>query len=187
MKSLWVAIRVSIFLLLLCGILYPLATTGFAQWLFPVQAEGSLVQSNGKIQGSRLLAQNFTSPKYFHPRASAAKYNPKASAATNADIASDGYIKSMKDKISAIEKENPSLKGNVPADLVTTSGSGFDPDLSPEGAKAQILGISKATGMSEQTLQQLIDKHTQGRVWGIFGDPHVNVLELNLDLMNFIK
>lgn len=187
MKPLWIALRASLLLLILCGIIYPFVTTGFAQLLFPAQAEGSLIQTNGKVQGSSLLAQDFTSPKFFHPRASAAKYDPKASAATNAAVASQDYIKSIQEKITAIEKENPSLKGKVPADLVTTSGSGFDPDLSPEAAKAQIPMIAKATGIHEQTLQQLVDQHTQGRALGIFGEPRVNVLELNMALMNLTK
>lgn len=187
MKSLWIAVRASLVLLVLCGIIYPFVTTGFAQLLFPAQAEGSLIEANGKIQGSRMLAQDFTSPGFFHPRSSAANYDPKASAATNAAVASEDYEKSIQEKIAAIEKENPSLKGKVPADLVTTSGSGFDPDLSPEAAKAQIPRVAQATGFSEQALQQLVDQHTRGRALGIFGEPRVNVLELNLALLDMQK
>ncbi|WP_088042626.1 potassium-transporting ATPase subunit KdpC [Bacillus sp. EAC] len=184
MKSLMVALRASIILLLLCGFAYPLATTGVAQVLFPKQAEGSLIKSNGKIEGSKLLAQEFKGPDWFHSRASAANYNPTASAATNAAVASDEYVKATKEKINEIRKENNDLGKNIPADLVTTSGSGFDPDLSPEGAKAQVPRISKATGISQKQLVSLINKHTIGRQLGIFGEPRVNVLELNIALKN---
>ncbi|MED0679971.1 potassium-transporting ATPase subunit KdpC [Aneurinibacillus thermoaerophilus] len=183
MKSLYTAIRASILFMIVCGLLYPLLTTEVAQILFPFQAQGSLVEDNGKVKGSVLLAQAFTSPKLFHPRASAAEYDPTASAATNAAVASPDYIKSMKETVDAIKKENPSLQNKIPADLVTTSGSGFDPDLSPEAAKAQVPRIAKATGLSEQLLLSLIDKHTKGRQLGIFGEPRVNVFELNRDLL----
>ncbi|WP_146812278.1 potassium-transporting ATPase subunit KdpC [Aneurinibacillus danicus] len=183
MKSLFIAIRASILLMLVCGLLYPLLTTGIAQVLFPFQAQGSLVEDNGKVEGSVLLAQDFTSPKLFHPRASAAKYDPTASAATNAAVASPDYVKGIKETVDAVKKENPALQDNIPADLVTTSGSGFDPHLSPEAAKAQVPRIAKATGLSEHVLLSLIDKHTKGRQLGIFGEPRVNVLELNRDLL----
>ncbi|MGZ6507383.1 MAG: potassium-transporting ATPase subunit KdpC [Tumebacillaceae bacterium] len=182
MKSLFTAVRASVLLMLVCGLLYPLVTTGIAQVLFPHQAEGSLVSDGNKVIGSALIAQDFTSPKMFHPRASAAKYNPTASAATNAAVASPDYVKGIADKVADVKKDNPSLT-DIPADLVTTSGSGFDPDLSPEAAKAQVPRIAKANGMSETQLDQLIDVHTKSRALGVFGEPRVNVLELNRALL----
>lgn len=182
MKSLMTAIRASVFLMILCGLIYPLATTGFAQVLFHKQAEGSLVTQNGKVQGSELLAQEFKGPQWFHPRASAAKYDPTASAATNAAVASKDYVKTVKDNVDQLKKENGNMGNTIPADLVTTSGSGFDPDVSPEAAKAQVPRIAKATGISEDRLITLINQQTKGRSLGIFGDPRVNVLDLNMAL-----
>lgn len=182
MKSLIVAIRASVVLLLICGLIYPLATTGVAQVIFPKQADGSLIKTNGKVTGSKLLAQEFKGPEWFHSRASAASYNPTASAATNVAVASEDYVKATKDKINELKKENNDLGKDIPADLVTTSGSGFDPDLSPEAVRAQVPRIAKATGISEEKLVSLIKNNTKGRQLGIFGEPRVNVLELNLDL-----
>lgn len=186
MKMILTAIRVSVVLMLICGLIYPLVTTGFAQVMFPNQANGSLIEANGTVIGSELLAQNFESPKLFHPRASAAKYDPTASAGSNTAVASDDYVKSVADQIDALKKENPNLK-DIPADLVTGSGSGFDPDLSPEAAKAQVPRISGETGMSEKALNQLIDSVTKNRQLGVFGEPRVNVMELNLELLKQIK
>ncbi|PEJ49372.1 potassium-transporting ATPase subunit C [Bacillus sp. AFS002410] len=177
-----IAIRASIILLLICGFIYPLATTGVAQVIFPKQANGSLIETNGKVTGSKLLAQEFKGPEWFHSRASAARYNPTASAATNAAVASKEYIKATKNKINELKKDNNDLGNTIPADLVTTSGSGFDPDLSPEAVKAQVPRVAKATGLSEDQLITLINKHTKARQIGIFGEPRVNILELNLDL-----
>ncbi|QKE75827.1 potassium-transporting ATPase subunit KdpC [Arthrobacter citreus] len=177
-----VAIRASIVLLVICGLVYPLATTGVAQVIFPKQADGSLIETKGKVTGSKLLAQEFKGPEWFHSRASAANYNPTASAATNAAVASKEYVKETKDKINELKNENSNLRKTIPADLVTTSGSGFDPDLSPEAVKAQVPRVAKATGISEDQLMTLINKHTKRRQIGIFGEPRVNILELNLDL-----
>ncbi|MFB7142227.1 potassium-transporting ATPase subunit KdpC [Gottfriedia sp. NPDC056225] len=182
MKSVMVAIRASIVLLVICGLVYPLATTGVAQVIFPKQADGSLIETKGKVTGSKLLAQEFKGPEWFHSRASAANYNPTASAATNAAVASKEYVKETKDKINELKNENSNLRKTIPADLVTTSGSGFDPDLSPEAVKAQVPRVAKATGISEDQLMTLINKHTKRRQIGIFGEPRVNILELNLDL-----
>ncbi|CAH2716578.1 Potassium-transporting ATPase KdpC subunit [Neobacillus rhizosphaerae] len=182
MRSFIVALRTSLFLMILCGLLYPLATTAVAQVLFHKQAEGSLVIQNGKVQGSELLAQGFKGPEWFHPRASAAKYDPTASAATNAAVASNEYVKTVKDNVNQLKKENGNIGNKIPADLVTTSGSGFDPDLSLEAAKAQVPRIAKALSVSEDRLQALINEHTIGRSFGIFGEPRVNVLELNMAL-----
>ena len=182
LKSFIIAVRASIILLLICGLAYPLATTGVAQVIFPKQAEGSLIKSNGKIEGSKLIAQEFKGPEWFHSRASAANYDPTASAATNAAVASDAYVEATKEKIDELRKENPNLGKDIPADLVTTSGSGFDPDLSPDAVKAQVPRVAKATGISEAKLVSLVNKHTTNRQLGIFGEPRVNILELNIAL-----
>jgi len=186
MKHIWTAIRVSVVLMLVCGLIYPLVTTGVAQVLFPKQANGSLIESNGQTVGSELLAQGFESSKLFHPRASNAKYDPTASAGSNMAIASEDYVKAIADKIDEIKKDNPTMT-DIPAELLTVSGSGFDPDLSPEGAKAQVARISKETGISAQQLNQLIDAHTKGRQLGVFGEPRVNVTELNIELLKQVK
>lgn len=186
MKNTLTAIRVSLVLMLVCGIIYPLVTTGIAQTIFPKQADGSLIQLNGKVIGSELLAQNVESPKLFHPRASAAKYDPTASAGSNKAVASQDYVNGIADQIDALKKDNPTIK-DIPADLVTGSGSGFDPDLTPEAAKAQVPRISRETGLSEQQLNQFIDSHTKNRQLGIFGEPRVNVTELNLALLKQVK
>jgi potassium-transporting ATPase KdpC subunit len=179
-----IAIRASLLLMILCGLIYPLATTGVSQLLFHKQAEGSLVIRNGKVQGSELLSQGFNSPQWFHPRASAAKYDPTASAATNAAVASKEYIKTVEENVENLKNENKNISNRIPADLVTTSGSGFDPDLSPEAAKAQAPRIAQAKGISQDRLLSLINKHTKGRSLGIFGEPRVNVLELNIALQS---
>lgn len=182
MRMTLTAIRVSVVLMLICGLIYPVVTTGFAQILFPKQANGSLIERNGTVAGSLLLAQNTASPKLFHPRASAARYDPTASAGSNMAVASKDYIQSVAEQADAWRKENPQLK-DIPADLITASGSGFDPDLSPEAAKAQVPRISRETGISEQQLNKLVDDHTKSRQLGIFGEPRVNVTELNLEVL----
>lgn len=186
MKLLWIAVRISLVLLILCGILYPLVTTWLAQALFPKQANGSLVKANGVVQGSELLAQSFASAKLFHPRASAASYNPTGSSGSNKAVASDEYIKAIKEQVDALKLENPALQ-DIPADLVTTSGSGFDPDLSLEGARAQVNRISKETGLSADALNKMIDDNSQSRQLGIFGEPRVNVFQLNRELLKQVK
>ncbi|MNH79499.1 Potassium-transporting ATPase C chain [compost metagenome] len=186
LKSMTTAIRLSLVLMLLCGVIYPLVTTVVAQAVFHKEANGSLIESNGKVIGSQLLAQSFDSPQLFHPRASAAKYEGTASAGSNQAVASSEYAKQMAAQIDRLKKENPGLR-TIPADLVTTSGSGFDPDLSPEGAKAQMPRISRETGISERQLGLLIDEYTQTRQFGILGEPRVNVLELNLELLRQMK
>ncbi|MGG1516423.1 potassium-transporting ATPase subunit KdpC [Paenibacillus oryzisoli] len=186
MKSVMIAIRVSLLFMIVCGLIYPLATAGVAQVLFPKQANGSLIESNGTVIGSELLAQNFESPKFFHPRASAANYDPTATAGSNTAVASSDYAAAMADKIEAWKKENPNLT-EIPADIVTVSGSGFDPDLSREGAKAQIPRISRETGISESKLNELVDQVAKARQLGIFGEPRVNVTELNMELLHKVK
>lgn len=186
MKSVLIAVRVSLLFMIVCGLIYPLVTTGVAGVLFPKQANGSLIESGGVVIGSELLSQAFESPKLFHPRESAAKYDPTASSGSNTAVASSDYAAAIAEKIDALKQENPNLT-EIPADLVTVSGSGFDPDLSPEGAKAQVPRISKETGISEKSLNDLIDKHSKARQLGVFGEPRVNVTELNMELLKQVK
>ena len=186
MKMFLPALRLSMVLMVICGLLYPLVTTGIAQLLFPSQANGSLMIQHEKVIGSSLLAQEIQSPGLFQPRASNANYDPTASAGSNRAVASEGYIGEMKDKIAQLQRENPKLQ-QIPADLVTGSGSGLDPDLSPEAAQAQIPRIREVTGLSKQQLTELIKEHTEGRQLGIFGEPRVNVMALNLVLADELK
>ncbi|WP_040948890.1 potassium-transporting ATPase subunit KdpC [Gorillibacterium massiliense] len=186
MKMLGNAIRVSIVLMLICGFIYPMVTTGFAQVLMHKQANGSLIKTENGIAGSSLIAQQVESPKLFHPRASAAKYDPTASAGSNQAVASEDYASNLAKNVEAVKQDNPGMT-DVPADLVTGSGSGLDPDLSPAAAKAQAPRISRETGISEEELDRLIDNNTKKRQLGIFGEPHVNVTELNMDLLKLLK
>ncbi len=187
MKSMIIALRTSIVFMILCGLVYPLAATGVAQALFHKQAEGSLVIYNGRVAGSELLAQDFKGAQWFHPRLSAAKYDPTASAATNSAVASSEYMKIVEKKIKQVRDENQNIGSKIPPDLITTSGSGLDPDLSPEAAELQVPRIFKATGIAPDQLIALIKKNQKGRQLGLFGEPRVNILELNIEIEKFIK
>ncbi len=187
MKSMIIALRTSIVFMILCGLVYPLAATGVAQALFHKQAEGSLVIYNGRVAGSELLAQDFKGAQWFHPRLSAAKYDPTASAATNSAVASKEYMKIVEKKIQQVRDENQNIGSKIPPDLITTSGSGLDPDLSPEAAELQVPRIFKATGIAPDQLISLIKMNQKGRQLGLFGEPRVNILELNIEIEKFIK
>ena len=164
------------------GLAYPLAIAGLARMLFPRQAAGSLILKNGQVIGSSLLAQSFTSDRYFHPRPSAAGngYDPTASGGSNLAQTNAKLVQRIQGDIDRLEKENPGKP--VPIDLVTTSGSGLDPDIAPDDADYQAARVAKARGWSEDRLRQVIKQHTAGRTLGFIGEPRVNVLELNLDL-----
>ncbi|MGE7824923.1 potassium-transporting ATPase subunit KdpC [Paenibacillus sp. NPDC093718] len=182
--SLGMALRTSLVFIVLCGVLYPLITTGAAQLLMPKQAGGSLVtDSGGKVVGSELIGQNFTEPQYFHGRVSSIEYNGAGSGSNNYAPSNPDLIDRTKASIEAWKENNPDVPvGEVPMDLVTNSGSGLDPHISPQAAEIQIPRISKLTGITEAELNQLVEEHTEGRDLGVFGEPRVNVLKLNLAL-----
>lgn len=184
MKDIWISIRASLVLILLCGLLYNLAVTGVAQAVMPNQADGSLIaDSNGRIVGSKLIGQKFTDPKYFHGRVSSIEYDAAASGTPNYAPSHPGMIVRTKKAIEDWQKANPDVPvSDLPIDLVTNSGSGLDPDISPAAAKAQIPRISRLTGIPAEELEQLVEQHTKGRALGFLGEPAVNVLLLNLDL-----
>ncbi len=171
------------------GLVYPLLFTGFAQLAFSNKADGSLIERDGKVVGSKLAAQAFTKPQYFHPRpsATAPEYNAAATTFANLGPTNPDLAKAVRERIAAILKlerpYNPGLRvGDIPVDAVTTSASGIDPHISPANAQLQAARVAKVRGMSAQQVSDLIDEHTDGRWLGIFGEAGVNVLELNLAL-----
>jgi K+-transporting ATPase ATPase C chain len=169
------------------GFGYPLVMTGFGQVVFKGQANGSLISANGKVVGSKLAAQEFMSPKYFHERPSAVSYNAMGTSFANLGPTNPDLAKNVAAAAKAIlELEgpyNPGLSiGDIPVDAVTTSASGIDPEISPAYAQLQARRIASVRGLSLETVQALIKKNTAGRSWGFFGEPGVNVLELNLAL-----
>ena len=179
------ALRMTVLLTILTGLIYPGVITGLCQVLFPNQANGSLLTPNGQVVGSRLLAQNFTKPGYFHPRPSAAGsdgYDPTASSGSNLGPTSQKLADRMKASADAYRKENPNYLGPIPADAITASGSGLDPDITPANATAQADRIAHARGMKVSDIQSLIATQTKGRDLGFLGEPRLNVLELNLAL-----
>jgi K+-transporting ATPase ATPase C chain len=166
------------------GLVYPFLMTGIAMLIFPSQANGSMVYQNGKPIGSAIIGQLWTKPQYFHGRPSAAGkgYDPTSTGGTNLGPTSKKLIDSTKDSIAALRKENPDASGPIPMDLVTSSGSGIDPDISPEAADYQAPRVAKARGMSVDAVKAIVDKHLQPRALGFLGEPRINVLELNLAL-----
>jgi|SRR5579883_1350841 len=185
-RQLLPAFRMTIVLIALVGVLYPLAMTGVAQALFPAQANGSLIKRNGAVVGSSLIGQNFTSASYFQPRPSAAGsdgYDPTASGASNLGPSNPVLLQDVADRVKAYRQENNlPADAPVPVDAVTASGSGLDPDISVANADDQAPRVASARGLPLSTVMALVNANTQGRPWGIFGETTVNVLELNLAL-----
>jgi K+-transporting ATPase ATPase C chain len=194
LKEIRPAIVLLVALALITGLAYPLALTAIAGAVFPHQAQGSLVEQNGKVIGSALIGQVFTDDKYFHGRPSAttapdpkdssktvdAPYNAANSGGSNMGPTSKALAERLKGEVEQLKKENPSQ--TVPVDLVTTSGSGLDPDISPDAAHFQAPRIAKARGLPETRVRALVDSQIKGRTFGLIGEPRVNVLELNLAL-----
>ena len=178
-------LRINIFLTLVLGVIYPLAITGICQVVFPRQANGSLITANGNVIGSELLSQNFTKPEYFQPRPSAAGndgYDATASGGSNYGPTNQKLIDRVKASVEKFRKENPDFQGPIPADLVTASGSGLDPHLSPDSVEAQVPRVAKARGISPDQLNQLVAQFTEPPDLGLLGEARVNVLKLNLAL-----
>lgn len=194
LKDLRPALVLMLAFTVITGLVYPLAMTGIAEAVFPYQAQGSLIEKDGKVTGSALIGQDFTGDKYFHGRPSATlgpdpndpsktvalPYNAANSMGSNLGPTNKALIDRIAADVAKLKRENPSMP--IPTDLVTTSGSGLDPDISPEAAYFQVPRIAKARNMPENDVRQLIDAHIEGRTLGVLGEPRVNVLGLNLAL-----
>ena len=194
LKEIRPAVVLLIALTALTGLAYPLAMTGISEALFPWQAHGSLIEEDGKVVGSALIGQNFTEDKYFHGRPSAitapdpkdpsktiaTPYDASNSMASNLGPTSKALVEGVKDAAQKLQAENPAKP--VPVDLVTSSGSGLDPDITPAAAEFQIPRVAKARNLAASEVAALVQRLTEGRLLGIFGEPHVNVLKLNLAL-----
>jgi K+-transporting ATPase ATPase C chain len=179
-KNLVTAVLMTIATTILLGIIYPLVVTGIAQVLFPKKANGQLIEANGKVIGSRIIAQAFTAPGYFHPRPSAVGYDPTNSNGSQFGPTNQKLVDRVKGDVGAAQPDNPGAP--LPIDLVTASASGLDSDITPAAAAFQVPRVARVRGINEVQLQELVSKHTEDRQWGFLGEPRVNVLELNLDL-----
>jgi K+-transporting ATPase ATPase C chain len=177
--SIWMTLATTVLL----GVIYPLMVTGLAQILYPHRANGEIIESRGKLVGSRLIGQPFTAPSYFHSRPSAAGpagYDPTQSQGSNLAPTNKALLDRVSASVQTLQAENPNTP--IPIDLVTASASGLDPDISPASAEFQIPRVAKERKMTEVDLRALVQQHTQQRQFGFLGEPRVNVLELNLDL-----
>ena len=183
-KNLLISIWMTLATTVLLGIIYPLVVTGLAQVMFPRQANGEMIQqAGGKIAGSRLIGQPFTSQGYFHSRpsaAGAAGYDPMASGGSNLGPTNKALLDRVSASVQALQTENPAAR--IPVDLATASGSGLDPHISPAAAEFQVPRVARERGMTEAEVRALVKQHSEERQLGFLGEPHVNVLELNLDL-----
>jgi len=181
-KNFLTAIWFTLLTTVVFGLIYPLAVTALSQLLFPDRANGQLIERNGQLVGSRIIGQEFAVAGYFHSRPSAAGtgYDPTSSGSNNLGPTNKVLIDRVKSDVEKLQAENPGTP--IPIDLVTASGSGLDPDISPASAEFQVPRVARERGMSEAEVRRLVRKHTQGRQFGFLGEPRVRVLELNLDL-----
>ena len=181
-KNLLISILMTVATTILFGLLYPLIVTGLAQLIFPHKANGQLIVRHGKVVGSAIIAQGFSGPAYFHSRPSAAGngYDAANSGGSNLGPTNQKLLDRVRADVASAQAHNPNAA--VPIDLVTTSASGIDPHITPAAAEFQILRVARARGISPDQLRLLVTKHTEGRQFGVLGEPRVNVLELNLDL-----
>jgi K+-transporting ATPase ATPase C chain len=186
MRGLLIAIRMTVVLTVLLGLIYPLALTGVARVFFPWQSAGSLVSHRGQVIGSAIIGQNFSAPQYFHSRPSAAGdkgYDASGSGGSNLGPTNKTLIETVRKRLKDELETDPGVAANqVPVDLVTSSASGLDPEISPAAAELQIPRVAKARGLSQDTVAQLVRQNTRGRWLGLLGEPGVNVLTLNLAL-----
>jgi K+-transporting ATPase ATPase C chain len=185
LKMLRQSVVVLVLLGVLVGVIYPLAVTGISRAFFSHQAEGSLIVKNGKVAGSELIGQSFTDAKFFWSRPSAtpeSPYNGEASSGSNLGPMNPALLAAVEDRIQALRALDPTKTEPVPVDLVTASGSGLDPDISPAAAEYQVNRVARARGLAVATVRALVAQYTNGRQWGVCGESRVNVLELNLAL-----
>ncbi|PHE76130.1 potassium-transporting ATPase subunit C [Bacillus wiedmannii] len=182
-------VRITFTFLVLCGLVYPLIVTGIAQAVMKDNADGSLIYNDkNEVIGSKLIGQNVTDPRYFHGRVSSIEYKAEASGSNNYAPSNPDLGKRVETSIEEWKKQNPTVPvTEVPIDLVTNSGSGLDPDISPEATSVQVDRISKLTNIPKETLNQLIKNQTEGAALGLFGENRVNVLKLNLELKKLMK
>ena len=179
-KNLVTAVLMTVATTILLGIIYPLVVTGLAQVLFHDKANGQLIEANGKIIGSRIIGQGFSGPGYFHSRPSAVNYDAANSNGSQLGPTNKKLIDRVQGDVTTLHAESPDVP--VPVDLVTTSASGLDPDITPAAAQFQVHRVAEARKVLEADIRRLVEEHTQGRTWGLLGEPRVNVLELNLAL-----
>ncbi len=189
MTQLWIAVRLNLMFVALTGLLYPLLVTVIARAAFPRQAAGSLLKGKGSKVGSELIGQKFAAPGYFHGRPSAAGsgYDPLSSGGSNFGLTNQKLTDRVKADIEALGKENPGAAGALPADIVTASGSGLDPHLSPAAAELQVERVARVRPLPASRVRQLIAAHSEGRQLGFLGEPRVNVLKINLALDTLTK
>jgi K+-transporting ATPase ATPase C chain len=181
-KNLLIAVWFTLVTTIMFGLIYPLGITGLAQVFFHDRANGQLIEKDGKLVGSRIIGQAFAGPSYFHSRPSSAGngYDPTSSGGSNLAPTNKNLLERVKGDAQKLQAENPT--DPIPVDLVTTSGSGLDPDISPAAAEFQISRVAQSRGMKQEDVRALVQKHTRGRDLGFLGEPRVNVLELNLEL-----
>ncbi|HDX9589300.1 TPA: K(+)-transporting ATPase subunit C [Bacillus pseudomycoides] len=187
-KILSPVIRVTFTFLVICGLIYPLLVTGVAQAFMKDNADGSLIYNDkNEVIGSKLIGQNFTDPRYFHGRVSSIEYKAEASGSNNYAPSNPDLVKRVEESVDNWKKENTVPVTEVPMDLVTNSGSGLDPDISPQAAYVQVDRISKITNIPKEKIDKLIESQTEGKALGLFGEDRVNVLKLNVELQKMMK